>query len=98
MNTESALTMNEIRWLVTEMNAERGRLERSLATTDGDAGNGAVAVQTQNSARRDALVAALERVQQGTYGVCEQCGGRIPFGRLLVIPEVTHCVACHRGP
>jgi RNA polymerase-binding transcription factor DksA len=98
MSADRTLTMAEIRWLVSEMNSERGRLERSLAMSEDDASDGAVAVQSQTAARRDALVAALERVRDGTYGVCERCGHDIPFGRLLVIPEVTHCVACQKRP
>ena len=98
MSTDRTLTMNEIRWLVSEMNSERGRLERSLAMAEDDASDGTVAVQSQTAARRDALVAALERVRDGTYGVCERCGQDIPFGRLLVMPEVTHCVACQKRP
>lgn len=98
MNTDGTLTMNEIRWLVLEMNAERGRLDRSLAMSEEELGGGATAVQTQTAARRDALVAALERVRDGTYGVCERCAQYIPYGRLLVMPEVTHCVACQVRP
>ena len=94
MSTDHNLTMNEIRWLVSEMNTERGRLERSLAMAEDDTSGGAVAVQTQTAARRDVLVTALERVRDGTYGVCDRCGQRIPFGRLRVMPEATHCVAC----
>ena len=94
MSTDQKLTMNEIRGLVAEMNAERGRLERSLLMSEEDAGGDAVAVQTQTAVRRDALVEALRRVRDGTYGVCERCAQQIPFGRLLVMPEVTHCVTC----
>lgn len=97
MNTQSMLTMNEVRWLVTELNIERARLERSLAVSEATSDD-AIAAQTQTEARRDALVAAMERVAKGTYGICEQCGNQIPFGRLLVMPEVTHCVTCQRRP
>ena len=94
MSSDETLTMNEIRWLVTEMNAERGRLDRSLELSEEDRDGGTVTVLTQKEARRDALVEALQRVRDGTYGVCERCAQGIPFGRLLVMPEVTHCVAC----
>lgn len=94
MSTDHNLTMDEIRWLVSEMNTERGRLERSLAISEEDTSGGAVAVQAETAARRDVLMTALQRVRDGTYGVCERCGQCIPFDRLLVMPEVTHCVAC----
>ena len=30
------------------------------------------------------------------FGICEECGTRIPRERLLVVPETTLCVACQR--
>ncbi len=40
------------------------------------------------------VVDALDRVERGTYGVCADCGGLIPQGRLEARPEATRCVAC----
>ena len=37
---------------------------------------------------------ALERIQDGSFGTCEQCGAKIPKGRLKVMPFSTTCVAC----
>ncbi|MGD2102267.1 MAG: TraR/DksA C4-type zinc finger protein [Acidimicrobiia bacterium] len=37
---------------------------------------------------------ALSRIDAGTYGVCESCGGPIPVERLEVLPYSTVCVAC----
>ncbi|MHB8587512.1 MAG: TraR/DksA family transcriptional regulator [Candidatus Dormibacteraceae bacterium] len=39
---------------------------------------------------------ALERAVRGTYGLCEDCGVRIPEERLEVWPEATRCVRCQR--
>jgi RNA polymerase-binding transcription factor DksA len=38
--------------------------------------------------------AAIERIDGGTYGICERCGQRIPKGRLEVIPYARTCVKC----
>ena len=38
--------------------------------------------------------AALERIDDGTYNVCEICGIKIPKKRLQVIPYATMCVKC----
>jgi RNA polymerase-binding transcription factor len=38
------------------------------------------------------LRAALERIQAGTYGICEVCGRPIPEARLDVRPDATRCV------
>ncbi len=37
---------------------------------------------------------ALQRLEDGTYGTCEVCGGRIPKMRLKVIPYASMCVKC----
>ncbi|RKG69617.1 hypothetical protein D7W79_32825 [Corallococcus exercitus] len=38
--------------------------------------------------------AALERIAQGRFGGCEQCGGAIGRQRLLAVPEARCCLAC----
>jgi DnaK suppressor protein len=35
---------------------------------------------------------ALRRIEEGTYGICEACGRRIPKARLDVKPEARFCV------
>jgi RNA polymerase-binding transcription factor DksA len=43
------------------------------------------------------IVAALARLDQGTYGVCEECKGPIlPKERLKELPYTRHCVGCAR--
>lgn len=37
---------------------------------------------------------ALERMDDGSYGVCDECGCAIPFERLKAEPMTQHCVAC----
>ena len=37
---------------------------------------------------------ALERMQNGEYGVCESCGAPITFGRLMARPVATRCIDC----
>jgi DnaK suppressor protein len=41
-----------------------------------------------------ALDLALERVERGTYGVCESCGREVEEGRLEARPAATTCIAC----
>lgn len=38
--------------------------------------------------------AALERIEQGLFGGCEQCGGAIGRQRLLAVPEARCCLTC----
>ncbi len=39
---------------------------------------------------------ALERLKQGTYGVCEGCACKIPIARLNALPYTTLCIKCQR--
>jgi RNA polymerase-binding transcription factor DksA len=43
---------------------------------------------------RDEALAALDRVEAGTFGKCEGCGKVIPEERLEAIPYTRHCVRC----
>jgi len=40
---------------------------------------------------------ALERIEDGSYGICEGCGQPIPPERLRVKPSVTLCVPCQEA-
>jgi len=37
---------------------------------------------------------ALQRMSEGTYGHCTDCGGEITFTRLLARPTATICIKC----
>lgn len=37
---------------------------------------------------------ALGRMKNQTYGICEQCGGDIPYKRLKARPVTTFCIEC----
>ena len=42
----------------------------------------------------DQINAALERFEDGSYGRCETCDGKIPKARLEAIPYAAQCVRC----
>jgi DnaK suppressor protein len=37
---------------------------------------------------------ALKRIDEGSYGRCEICGGRIAKPRLQAVPYAAQCIAC----
>ena len=37
---------------------------------------------------------ALERIEDGSFGRCEECGKKIPLPRLEAIPYAALCVQC----
>jgi DnaK suppressor protein len=40
---------------------------------------------------------ALERIKEGTYGLCDFCNQRIPLARLNALPYATSCIECQRA-
>jgi RNA polymerase-binding transcription factor DksA len=103
MITTSTLTRAQLRDLTEELQAERARTARALGAHpdggDGVAAAGALADDEAASRsiaeeRHDAILEALARLDDGSYGVCAGCAQPIPYGRLLVMPETKHCVTC----
>jgi RNA polymerase-binding transcription factor DksA len=45
----------------------------------------------------DQALRALRRLDAGTYGSCEACGGPIAAGRLRAFPRATLCIACKQA-
>jgi DnaK suppressor protein len=42
------------------------------------------------------IAAALDRIKQGVYGLCEECQQGIPKPRLQAVPYTRYCVDCAR--
>jgi len=53
-----------------------------------------IALLHQARRTRGDLEDALDRVGQGTYGVCVGCAGQIPAERLEARPSARTCVRC----
>jgi len=109
MAREQILSRRQLRELEAELISERKRLERLMdvdaymdeSLSNGDGGIATVretgvggGVQTRTHARYDAIANALDRLATGSYGTCAGCDRPIPYGRLIVMPEALHCVAC----
>ena len=54
----------------------------------------ALALQAHLAGMLSEVEQALRRIEQGTYGRCEQCGREIALGRLVAIPYARLCVEC----
>ena len=37
---------------------------------------------------------AIQRIDEGTFGICESCGGPISEKRLMARPVTTYCIEC----
>lgn len=42
----------------------------------------------------DAVESAIEKIEDGVYGECEECGGIISKARLQAIPYTPLCIKC----
>ncbi len=40
---------------------------------------------------------ALKRIDEGAYGVCQQCGQPIAMSRLKAVPSALLCIGCQRA-
>lgn len=52
------------------------------------------ALDDQSRARIAGLKAAIRRVEDGTYGICANCGADIGDKRLAALPATPVCVDC----
>lgn len=52
------------------------------------------ALDERESAEIAAIDAALKRIEDGTYGICIDCGKAIAPARLEVAPESERCIDC----
>ena len=56
-----------------------------------------VGAAEQLDAMRTDVVRALEKLEEGTYGICDRCGRLIPEERLDARPWSVLCVDCAAG-
>lgn len=85
--------------------AGRDRLHSDQAGQDFDEPGGDAATETVERAQSMAVgaslreqleevLAALEKIENGTYGICDACGKPITKKRLSVLPWATLCKEC----
>lgn len=74
---------NALRTATLELRRELARVERALRPGE-------------TSDEREELLLALQRVDDGTYGICGECDRPIAPERLDVMPATRWCVTCVR--
>ncbi len=57
----------------------------------------AKATQARRGQLRRRLLAALDRIDEGEFGYCVECGEEIARGRLELDPTAATCVSCAPG-
>jgi RNA polymerase-binding transcription factor DksA len=80
-----------------------GDLRREAVPLPADAPDAAVvreneevlqAIGTAGRAELTHIAAALDRLEEGFYGICESCGVEIDAGRLRAVPYAVRCAHC----
>ena len=60
----------------------------------------AQAMHQEASRRREQLLGeieiALDKIEAGDFGYCDECGGEIAINRLRFNPTATYCIDCCR--
>lgn len=69
--------------------AHQSRLEETA-----DMDDISVAIRRRSEDAQDEITAALSRIQEGSFGRCEQCSNAISFDRLEAMPHTRYCKAC----
>lgn len=52
------------------------------------------ALSQSDSAEIARIDAALQRIAEGTYGICAECGEKIAPARLKAVPDAILCMNC----
>ncbi|WP_199042192.1 TraR/DksA family transcriptional regulator [Glycomyces salinus] len=94
------LTDEQQRYIDSIATAQRERLSDTAGDDQIDSGSKTVehehevAVAGAISERIRQVSHALDRLNEGDYGICERCGNPIPAARLAAFPSATLCVSC----
>ncbi|HVJ22771.1 MAG TPA: TraR/DksA C4-type zinc finger protein [Burkholderiales bacterium] len=75
--------------LVQELKGDTARVRENLEDE-------AVPDLSRDDAELRDIEAALRRLDDGSYGVCTDCGVEIGFERLHAEPEAARCLDCQR--
>lgn|SRR5262249_10109920 len=56
--------------------------------------NSVIAQSRQNRSRLRLVELALERIRNGTFGICAECDAAISVRRLQAVPWASNCIQC----
>lgn len=89
--------------LLERVQAARANEQEGSSEDAPDLGDRALSTVTRDlsyrltAGERDILKridAALDRIENGTYGACTSCGKAVQQGRLNAVPWARHCIDC----
>jgi DnaK suppressor protein len=77
--------------LGTSSEGEADPLDRA---TIEDCRNGIYRIHSRESRLIKKIKSSLEAIEEGTYGICQDCEEPISIERLKARPVASHCIAC----
>lgn len=77
--------------------ADADNRDRADLANDYRARNRRAALTSMDEQQLAQIDHALTRMDQGSYGMCEQCGNPIAAKRLEFLPQATLCMSCQEA-
>ena len=75
--------------ITLHMNPDRDDLAQDYITLEKD-----IAIKAIEREQLEQINQALQRIDEGTYGLCNACREPIPSERLEILPYALYCVRC----
>ena len=87
----AGLKQSGVRWEEISIENSPDALDQVQRATEREFAIG----RLENDCRRQhKIVAALERIKEGTYGACMECEAEIGIKRLRAVPWAEYCLEC----
>jgi len=85
---------NPADWHGTNGDIETGTADASILADRFEAKQTNEGIVTELEERFNNIKDALLKIKKGTYGVCSECGEKIPLARLEANPAASTCIEC----
>ena len=90
---------NLLQEIASNMKMEIGHLQEAIAdmydlADDERERQFSILLCNRDREKLELIDEALERIEDGTYGICEDCGSKIAEGRIKVMPFARYCISC----
>ena len=93
LHKENARSLEDETGELVSGSADQHLADTATETVEREIGN---TLEEHDERLLGAIDAALQRIEDGTYGKCVNCGAPIPEERLEAMPWATLCIDCKR--
>ena len=93
LHKENAGSLEDETGELVSGSADQHMADTATETVEREIGN---TLEEHDERLLEAIDAALQRIEAGTYGKCVNCGAQIPEERLEAMPWATLCIECKR--